>query len=210
MAAAGYCCRGASSSTAHHQLGNDIGGVFALVPGAIVLIVLVAGRTADLAPGGRSPSARLRSSPSVSRSPTTRGRATAQTHVGRFVGQVLHGGAGAEVHRKVERGAGHVRATVGTFVVAHRDRGCGRVVAADLVRAVDSLPGLRAGVIAATVTAVLGVCLNDSGIPIAAMAVVVGLSAFYGAGGRTRPSCRERGAATAGAADTPSGGADSA
>jgi hypothetical protein len=48
--------------------------------------------------------------------------------------------------------------------------------------AVQSLPGLAAGGVAATVGAVLGVLLNDSGVTIAAMAVIVGFSAVYGAG----------------------------
>ena len=110
--------------------------------------------------------------------------ATAQTHVGRFVGQVLHGGAWTEVHRKANAALSTFGWTVGTFVAVIA------LVALVLtwprvLRAVEAVPGLRAGATAATATAVLGVCLNDSGIPIAAMAVMVGLSAVYGAvGGR--------------------------
>ena len=43
--------------------------------------------------------------------------ASRQTHVGRFVGQILHGGAGTEVHRKLDSAIGSVGLTVGTFVV---------------------------------------------------------------------------------------------
>ena len=57
-------------------------------------------------------------------------------------------------------------------------------------------PGLKAGAVAATVTAVLGVALNDSGIPIAAMAAIVGVSAIYGAIGAIGTSGRVRAAAT--------------
>jgi hypothetical protein len=108
--------------------------------------------------------------------------ATDQSHVGRFVGQVLHGGAGTEVHRKFDAAISTFGPTVGTFVAAVALAAilAGHRRIADALR---SNPGLRAGVIAATVTAVLGVCLNDSGIPIAAMAVMVGFSAGYGAFG---------------------------
>lgn len=177
-------------------LGDDIGGVFSLVPGAIVLIALllrlrftwrralvVAVTTAVVAIG-------------VALADYSR-PATEQSHVGRFVGQVLHGGAGTEVHRKFDAAVSTFGLTVGTFVVAvaivallagHR-----RVAAA-----LRSDPGLRAGAIAATVTAVLGVCLNDSGIPIAAMAIMVGFTAAYGAFG-SRVSGRGQVAATGGA-----------
>jgi hypothetical protein len=110
--------------------------------------------------------------------------ATSQTHVGRFVGQILHGGAGAEVHRKADAALATFGLTVGTFVVGIAILAA--VAGWSRVRtSIESIPGLRAGAVAATVTAVLGVCLNDSGIPIAAMAVIVGLSAAYGGvGGR--------------------------
>ncbi|HVV75961.1 MAG TPA: hypothetical protein VHC43_07980 [Mycobacteriales bacterium] len=165
------------------QLGNDIGGVFALVPGTIVLAVLALGarltwRRAVLAGLATAAVAVGLALVDYSRP------ATSQTHVGRFVGQVLHGGAGTEVHRKLNAALSTFGPTVGTFVVAIA------IVAAivswpRLTNALASLPGLRTGAVAATVTAVLGVALNDSGVPIAAMAVLVGFSAVYGAiGGR--------------------------
>jgi hypothetical protein len=164
-------------------LGNDLGGVFALVPGAIILTVLVMGarltwRRVVLAFAATAVIAVLVALADYSRP------ATAQTHVGRFVGQVLHGGAWTEVHRKANAALSTFGWTVGTFVAVIA------LVALVLtwprvLRAVEAVPGLRAGATAATATAVLGVCLNDSGIPIAAMAVMVGLSAVYGAvGGR--------------------------
>ncbi|MGN6474607.1 MAG: hypothetical protein ACTHK4_13300 [Mycobacteriales bacterium] len=168
------------------QLGDDLGGVFALVPGTIVLVALSAGakvtwRRAVVAVSGTLVLAVLVALADYSRP------ATSQSHVGRFVGQILHGGAGAEVHRKLDAALATVGPTVGTYValiaivaaVASRSR---------LREAVERVPGLRAGAIAATVTAVLGAALNDSGVPIAAMATVVGVSAVYGAigGGRER------------------------
>jgi hypothetical protein len=164
-------------------LGNDLGGVFALLPGAIVLTVLVMGarltwRRVLLAFAATVVVAVLVALADYSRP------ATSQTHVGRFVGQVLHGGAWTEVHRKANAALSTFGWTVGTFVAVIA---IVAVVAAwpRALRAVESVPGLRAGAVAAATTAVLGVCLNDSGIPIAAMAVMVGLSAVYGAvGGR--------------------------
>jgi hypothetical protein len=159
-------------------LGDDLGGVFSLLPGAIVLLGLVFGakvtwRRAVLVAGTTLAVAVL-----VALADYTR-PATSQTHVGRFVGQILHGGAGAEVHRKLDAALATFGPTVGTFVAAiaivtavaswHR-----------LVDAVRRVPGLQAGAVAATVTAVLGAALNDSGVPVAAMATVVGLSAVYG------------------------------
>lgn len=166
------------------QLGNDIGGVFALVPGAIVLTVLAMGARLTWRRGLLALGVTGVVAVGVALADYAR-PATSQTHVGRFVGQVLHGGAGAEVHRKFDASLSTFGPTVGTFVAAVA------IVTAiaswpRLVSALDSLPGLRTGAVAATVTAVLGVALNDSGIPIAAMAVVVGLSAGYGAVGGGR------------------------
>lgn len=163
------------------QLGDDIGGVFSLVPGAIVVVALlmktrITWRRALVAIGVTVVVAIGVALADYSRP------ATSQSHVGRFVGQVLHGGAGAEVHRKLDAALSTFGLTVGTFVAvvaiatgiaAHRR----------IASALRSTPGLMAGAVAATVTAVLGVALNDSGIPIAAMAVMVGASAVYGAVG---------------------------
>jgi hypothetical protein len=113
--------------------------------------------------------------------------ATHQSHVGRFVGQVLHGGAGTEVHRKLNAALASFGPTVGTFVVVVVILTA--VVSWPRLRAaMRDLPGLSAAAIAATVTAVLGVCLNDSGVPIAAMAAIVGVPAVYGALGAPRSS----------------------
>jgi hypothetical protein len=177
------------------QLGDDIGGVFSLVPGAIVLVALlmqlrITWRRAVIAAVTTAVVAVGVALADYSRP------ATDQSHVGRFVGQVLHGGASTEVHRKLDSAISTFGPTVGTFVAA--------VALAALVAghqriaaSLRSIPGLRAGAIAATVTAVLGVCLNDSGIPIAAMALMVGFSAVYGAFG-AGPSDPEPAVATVG------------
>jgi hypothetical protein len=163
------------------QLGDDIGGVFALVPGAIVLVALLLQLRITWRRAVVTAVATAVVVIGVALADYSR-PATEQSHVGRFVGQVLHGGAGTEVHRKLDAAISTFGPTVGTFVAAVA---LAAIVAGHrrIAAALRSNPGLRAGAIAATVTAVLGVCLNDSGIPIAAMAVMVGFSAGYGAFG---------------------------
>jgi hypothetical protein len=107
--------------------------------------------------------------------------ATDQTHVGRFVGQVLHGGASTEVHRKLDAAIASIGWTIGTFVVVVA------VVLAILTRtrirsALSASSGATAGAVAVTILAVLGAALNDSGITVAAMAAIVAVSALYGGG----------------------------
>ncbi|HVW80321.1 MAG TPA: hypothetical protein VHB69_05205 [Mycobacteriales bacterium] len=177
------------------QLGDDIGGVFALFPGAIVLVALLLQVRITWRRAVLTVLATAVVAVGVALADYAR-PANDQTHVGRFVGQVLHGGAGTEVHRKLDAALATFGPTVGTFVAAvaivaavagHRRLGV----------TLRANPGLRAGAVAATVTAVLGVCLNDSGIPIASMAVMVGFSAVYGGFGG-RATGREPAAATGG------------
>ena len=94
-----------------------------------------------------------------------------QTHVGRFVGQVLHGGAGRVVHRKFDASLGSFGNVANTSFVAvlalaallSRQR---------VVPALRRVPGLLPATVAVAVLAVLGTLLNDSG-------VVVGVAALY-------------------------------
>lgn len=162
------------------QLGNDIGGVLSFLPAAIVVVALVA----------QVPITKLRVlavvlttvAVAVGVALVDYSRpATNQTDVGRFAGQVLHGGAGIEVRRKADAALASFGWTIGTFVVVVAVLLA--VVARQRIRrALATSPGANAGVVAAAVVAVLGVALNDSGITIAAMVVIVGVSAVYGAG----------------------------
>jgi hypothetical protein len=85
--------------------GSDFGGVLALVPSFALLGVLVS---------GRRPTWRLLSVIAVAAVAVVATfalldyarPADAQTHLGRFVGQLLHGGAGAVVRRKAEATSG--------------------------------------------------------------------------------------------------------
>ncbi|HET7311403.1 MAG TPA: hypothetical protein VFJ17_08770 [Mycobacteriales bacterium] len=107
--------------------------------------------------------------------------AAAQTHLGRFVGQLMHGGAGAEVRRRliaVGRSFGNVPMTLlaaGAAAASVACRGFLRRRAAQFA----GLPAALAGV--ATV-AILGTLFNDSGVVIAAFALIVAVGALAGAG----------------------------
>jgi hypothetical protein len=162
------------------QLGNDLGGVLSLLPAALILIamiaqvkisrrriIMVAVTTIVVAVG-------------LALADYSR-PATSQTHVGRFVGQILHGGAGTEVHRKLDASMATFGLTIGTFVVGfalvvgfftrHRIRA-----------ALATVPGATASAVGVGVVAVLGVALNDSGITVGAMAIIVCVTALYGGG----------------------------
>jgi hypothetical protein len=162
------------------QLGNDIGGVLALVPASLVLVAMVAQVKVTKLRLVAVALTTIVVAVGVALIDYTR-PATDQTHVGRFVGQVLHGGASTEFRRKMDASLASFGWTIGTFVVifaAVLAVVCRKRIAASLNR----LPGGAAAAVAATVVAVLGVVVNDSGITIAAMAAIVGVSALYGGG----------------------------
>lgn len=167
------------------QFGNDIGGVLALVPASLVLVAMVAQVKVTKLRIIAVALTTIVVAVGVALIDYTR-PATDQTHVGRFVGQVLHGGASTEFRRKMDAALASFGWTIGTFVVIFA------VVIAVLCRkritaALNRLRGGMAAAVAATVVAVLGVVVNDSGITIAAMAAIVGVSALYGGGLGTWP-----------------------
>jgi hypothetical protein len=167
------------------QLGNDLGGVLSLLPAAVVLVAVVAQvrvtKSRVLAVIVTTVAVAAGIAVADYSRPTTQ-----QTDVGRFVGQVLHGGAGTEVHRKFDASLASFGLTVGTFVVAFAVV-LAIIARARIRRALATSRGVLAAVLASTVLAVLGVSLNDSGITIAAMAIIVGFSAIYGAGFAANP-----------------------
>lgn len=199
IAAAATICAVAVVVDGTPQLGNDIGGVLALVPASLVLVAMVAQVRFTTTRVVAVVVATLVVAVGLALADYAR-PATDQTHVGRFVGQVLHGGAGTEVHRKLDADLASFGLTVGTFVVVAVIV-LGILTRERLRRALAATPGAQVAAVAGVVVAVLGVALNDSGITIAAMAAIVGVSAFYG-GGLTVPAAREPtgpAAATAGA-----------
>lgn len=166
------------------QLGNDIGGTIALVPAGLVLVALVAQITVTVRRAVAAVLVTIVVVVGVALADYSR-PATDQTHVGRFVGQILHGGAGTEFRRKLDASLASFGWTIGTFVVIFAV--VLTVVCRKRIRSALAMwPGVMAGSIAAAVVAVVGVAANDSGITIAAMAAIVGISALYG-GGLTKP-----------------------
>jgi hypothetical protein len=105
----------------------------------------------------------------------------AETHLGRFVGQLLHGSGGADVRRRLSAAGtsfGNVPftllvvAAVIVFIAA-RDR-----VRRDLA----AVEGLPAAVAAIATVALLGTLLNDSGVVVAAFALIMAIGAIVGGG----------------------------
>jgi hypothetical protein len=175
------------------SLGNDIGGVLAMVPASLVLLALVSGirLTKWRVLGAAVVTALVAVGVAVGDYSRP---ATSQTHVGRFVGQVLHGGAGTEVHRKLDAAMATFGWTIGTFVF------CFSIALAPLAWrrmrvGLSAVPGGIAAAVAAAVVGLLGAALNDSGIVIAAMASIVATSTFIGAGPLATPSATEVGPA---------------
>jgi hypothetical protein len=100
----------------------------------------------------------------------------AQTHLGRFVGQLLHGGARVVVQRKAAANLRLLTRSVLTLLLPvpialvvlalHRPAG-------GLRRALDALPVLRSGFIAVLVMSLFGFVFNDSGVAVPALALTV-------------------------------------
>ncbi|MDX6227122.1 MAG: hypothetical protein QOI76_512, partial [Frankiales bacterium] len=157
--------------------GSDVGGVLALVPGFAVLALLCVGvrlswrRALGIAAGavavvlafGLLDYARP---------------VSAQTHLGRFIGRILHGGAGTVVDRKLRSDLDLLTANAATLIVPlvilvalwlmirPRPR---------LARTYTRHPELRYGLLSLTVLALVGLIVNDSGIAIPAVAVLLGV-----------------------------------
>ena len=96
--------------------GSDVGGVLALVPGFGLLVLLTARRTISVARLVALGSAAVAVVAAFAL-PTTPGRPSHQTHLGRFVGKVLHGGAGTILSRKWHSDVDLLTANAGTLFV---------------------------------------------------------------------------------------------
>ena len=159
--------------------GSDVGGVLALVPAYALLVLLLADRTVNVA--------RLATAAAVgvlvvaAFGVVDHARAAdQQTHLGRFVGQVLDGTAGGVIRRKAEANLSllfHSPVTALLPVVV-------AVLLLLLLRPPESLrrtfelsPSWRAGLLAVLTASGLGFALNDSGAAVPALAIVVALPA---------------------------------
>ena len=105
--------------------------------------------------------------------------AGSQTHLGRFVGQVLHGGAATVVERRaasVGRSFGNVVFTLLVVAVIGAVVTCWR----EIQQRTAELPGLPAALAGVAVLAVLGSLLNDSGVAVAAFVLILTIAALGG------------------------------
>lgn len=155
--------------------GSDFGGVLALVPAFAVVAMLVSGRRLSwlrllvigtvavlvVAAFALLDYARLPQD---------------QTHLGRFVGQILDGGAGTVVSRKAAANVALLTRSPVTFVVpvvlAMFALALLRPAGA-LRRTLTALPALRSGLIGVLVLSVVGLVVNDSGIAVPALALSI-------------------------------------
>jgi hypothetical protein len=159
--------------------GSDVGGVLALVPAYALLVLLLAGRTVNLA--RLAVAALVGALVVVAFGVADHARpAEQQTHLGRFVGQVLDGTAGQVVRRKAEANLSllfHSPVTALLPVVVAFLLLLFLRPPAVLRRTFDVSPAWRAGLLSVVTASGLGFVLNDSGAAVAALAIVVAVPA---------------------------------
>jgi hypothetical protein len=153
------------------QVGSDIGGVLALVPGFAISWMLLAGKRVSfkwLAVGviAAVAAAGLFIAIDVARPPEQR------THLGRFFEDIRSGGSSAFMGTVQRKAASNLR-QAGSFENLYRFLPAALITAVFLFWPFDwwrrlgsERPSLRAGSVAALIVALLGSALNDSGITI--------------------------------------------
>ena len=157
------------------QWGSDVGGVLAPVPAFTLLVLMLGGRTinvARLALAGLVGAAVVAAFGIADHARP----AAQQTHLGRFVGQVIDGTAGGVLRRKAEANVHLLFHSVVTALLP-------LLVAAVVVvflrppeplrRVFDRSPAWRAGLLAVATASGLGFLVNDSGAAVAALAIAV-------------------------------------
>ncbi|MFI7468264.1 hypothetical protein [Nonomuraea sp. NPDC049646] len=179
-------------------MGSDFGGVIAFVPGIAVTALLVAGKRVSIVKLGAFCVAGAVIVMTFAvlnylRPPDE------QTHLGRFVGQVLSGEAFEVIFRKLQAMLATllspnlmpiVIAAVAFLVYAilRPEQASAGVVPA----AFRHSPALRAGLIGTLVSGVIGMLVNDSGAAVLSMALALAvpllLAAGIGALGREQPA----------------------
>jgi hypothetical protein len=180
LAAAAVMCAAAVVVDAAPTIGDDFGGILAMGPAALLLLVLLAGIRLTWRRLVAIALAAMALAVGVALIDYAR-PANSQTHVGRFVGQVLHGGAGRTIDRKFDASLNSFKsvsltilvAVLVVVVVAARHH-----VAAKL-RRVD---GLSEAGLALVVLAALGTFLNDSGVVVAGTVILLAVFATGASG----------------------------
>ncbi|MFI6323096.1 hypothetical protein ACIBG8_36590 [Nonomuraea sp. NPDC050556] len=199
-------------------LGSDFGGVIAFVPGIAVTALLVAGRRVSLVKLGAFCAAGGVVVTGFAVANYLR-PAAEQTHLGRFVGQVLSGEALDVVARKLQAMlATLLSPTLMPIVLAaaafliYAILRPGAASAGVLPAAFAYSPALKAGLTGTLVSGVLGMLVNDSGAAVLAMALALAAPLTISAGiavlptprpAPASPGCREAVAATPSSAPRP-------
>lgn len=177
--------------------GADFGGVIAIVPGLAVAALMVAEKRISFVRLGVFCAAGGALVLLIAFLDHLGG---STTHLGRFFGELLHGEAGPTVERKFGAMLKTMRnptltpiaaaALVLLFLMLRRP---GRLGAGALERAFTEAPLLRAGLTGALATAVVGTLVNDSGMAVLALALVVAVPLALVAGiGALQPAGAER------------------
>ncbi len=159
--------------------GSDFGGVLALIPGFAVLAMLAAGiRVSVLRLLGVAVAAVAAVSAfaayDYSRPPESR------SHLGRFVAQVLDGGALTVIERKASANLGLLTHSVLTLLVPLLVLFVAQVVLrprGPVAEAFERAPEWRAGLIATLVMSLVGFAVNDSGVAVPALALTIAVPA---------------------------------
>ncbi|MER5626817.1 hypothetical protein ABT061_37900 [Streptosporangium sp. NPDC002544] len=172
-------------------VGSDFGGVIAFVPGIAVTALLIAGRRVSIVKLGAF---------CVAGGVTVMGIAyldylrppAFQTHLGRFVGQVLTGEATEVIGRKLGAMLGTllspnlmpvvIAATAFLVYALLRPE---QATAGVLPAAFAHSPALRAGLIGTLVSGVIGMLVNDSGAAVLSMALALAVPLTLSVGIRT-------------------------
>jgi hypothetical protein len=157
--------------------GSDVGGVLALIPGFAVLLLLRAGARLSWRRLVVIAAAAVAVVLAFGLADYAR-PASSQTHLGRFVGRILHGGAGTVLQRKLHADLDLLTANAGTLIVPVAVAvGLWLILRPPprLARGYARHPELRFGLIALCVLALVGLVVNDSGIAIPAVAVLLGV-----------------------------------
>ncbi|MFI9555450.1 hypothetical protein [Nonomuraea endophytica] len=178
-------------------LGSDFGGVIAFVPGIAVTALLILGKRISVlklalfcVAGGLAVTAFAVAN--YLRPPSE------QSHLGRFVGQVLNGEAVEVVWRKFEAMISTlinpnlvpiVLAALGFLIYAilRPEKASAGVVPA----AFTYSPALKAGLIGTLVSGVVGMLVNDSGAAILSMALAMAIPLLLSVGIAVLPGTRE-------------------
>jgi hypothetical protein len=155
--------------------GSDVGGVLALVPAFVALALLLAGvrlswGKAVVSLAGAVAVVGLLGALDYARP------ATHRTHLGRFVGQLLHGGAWTVVRRKGVADLNLLTHSALTLLVPALVLAAAWLVGQPpgvLRRTFERTPVLRPTLIATLAMAVIAAVVNDSGVAVPAVAVLL-------------------------------------